>query len=104
MKPKKKNDNRKFKRVSIMQDLNFGKQELRPLESVSEDGMFIPTPDVFMENSVLDLKFKLHNQRKQIVVKAKVRHAIVGVGMGVQFVNLKPEDRRRIRRFIKGMS
>ena len=54
-----------------------------------------------MEGSTLDIKFKLYNNRNPISVQAEVRHAEEGIGMGVRFVNLRPEDRRRIREFVR---
>jgi len=97
-------EKRKFKRVSILQDLHFGGKSIRKMENISEEGMFIPAVDVFMDGSVLDLKFTLYNNQKPIVVKGEVRHAQEGVGMGVKFLDLKPADRKQIRQFIQKYS
>jgi c-di-GMP-binding flagellar brake protein YcgR len=97
-------EKRKYKRVSILQDLHFGGKSIRKMENISEDGMFIPAADVFMSGSVLDLKFTLSNNQKPIVVKGEVRHAQEGVGMGVKFMDLKPADRKQIRAFVKKYS
>ena len=94
-------ERRRFKRVSILQDVQFGDQEPRSYENISEDGMFIKTRDVFMEESILDLKFTLSKDLDPITVQAKVCHATEGKGMGVQFLELKPEDRNRIKEYIK---
>jgi c-di-GMP-binding flagellar brake protein YcgR len=101
MKQKGHKERRKFRRVSILQDLFFGDRLLHPLETISENGLFIATPDVFMKGSVLDLKFRLYRSEKPIVVKAEVRYAMEGRGMGVRFLDLKPEDRKRIKKFIQ---
>jgi c-di-GMP-binding flagellar brake protein YcgR len=101
MKFKRWREKRKFKRVSILQDLYFGDQQMRPMESLSEEGMFIPTPDVFMKGSILDIKFKIFNDRNPISVQAEVRYVREGRGMGVRFLDIKPEDRKRIREFVK---
>ena len=101
MKKKQWKEKRRFRRVSIFQELLFGDRQLRPLDALSEAGMFIATPDVFMKGSIIDLKFKLYNTEKPIVVKAEVRHVQKGRGMGVKFINLKPEDRKRLRQFVQ---
>lgn len=71
------------------------------MDDISEEGMFIATPDVFMKGSILDLKFRLFNQDQPISVKAEVRYVQEGVGMGVRFMNLEAEDRGRIKKFIE---
>jgi hypothetical protein len=97
-------EKRKFKRVSILQDLHFGGKARRQMENISEDGMFIPSDDVFLKGSVIDLKFTLFNNSMPIVVKGEVRHAREGVGMGVKFIGLKAGDRLQIRRFVQKYS
>jgi len=101
MESKRWKEKRKFKRVSILQDLFFGDRRLRPLETLSEEGMFIATPDVFLKGSILDLRFRLYKAEKPINVQAEVRYVQKGRGMGVRFLNLKPEDRKRIKQFIQ---
>ncbi len=104
MKSKQWKEKRKFRRISILQDLHFGDRGMRPMESLSEEGMFIPARDVFMKGSVIDLKFKLFNNRKPISVRAEVRYVWEGKGMGVHFLNIKPEDRKRIKQFVRKIS
>jgi Tfp pilus assembly protein PilZ len=100
MPAKKGDERRKHKRVSIFQEMLFGDRSVRRMDDISEQGMFIATPDVFMIGSVLDLKFRLFNDDQPITVKAEVRYVQEGVGMGVHFTNLKTEDRERIKKFI----
>ena len=101
MESKRWKEKRKFKRVSILQDLFFGDRRLRPLETLGEEGMFIATPDVFLKGSILDLRFRLYKAEKPINVQAEVRYVREGRGMGVKFINLKPEDRKRIKQFVQ---
>lgn len=101
MPAKKGDERRKHKRVSIFQEMYFGDRSVRRMDDISEQGMFIATPDVFMIGSVLDLKFRLFNDDQPITVKAEVRYVQEGVGMGVHFTDLKTEDRERIKKFIK---
>lgn len=94
-------ERRKYRRVTIVQEMLFGDRVSRKMDDISEEGLFIATPETFMEGSVLDLKFRLFNDGKLITVKAEVRYIQEGVGMGVRFKDLKPEDRKRIKEFIE---
>ena len=101
MQSEKGSERRKYKRVTIVQEVFFGDRGVRRMDDISEQGMFIATPDVFMKGSILDLKFRLFNQDQPVSVKAEVRYVQEGVGMGVRFMNLKPEDRERIKAFVE---
>ena len=94
-------ERRKYRRVTIVQEILFGDRLTRKMDDISEEGMFIATPEAFMQGSVLDLKFRLFNDDRHISVKAEVRYIQKGVGMGVRFKDLKAEDRRRIKKFIE---
>ena len=101
MQSEKGSERRKYKRVTIIQEMFFGDRGIRKMDDISEQGMFISTPEVFMKGSILDLKFRLFNDDQPITVKAEVRYTQKGVGMGVRFMNLKPEDRERIKAFVE---
>ena len=101
MRSEKGSEQRTCKRVTIFQEMFFGDRGIRKMDDISEQGMFIATPDVFMKGSILDLKFRLFNQDQPISVKAEVRYVQEGVGMGVRFMNLEAEDRGRIKAFIE---
>ena len=101
MPAKKRDERRKYRRVTIFQEMLFGDRGVRKMDDISEQGMFIATSEVFMKGSIIDLKFRLFNDDQPITVKAEVRYIQEGVGMGVHFTNLKAEDRERIKRFIK---
>ncbi|MBI3995317.1 MAG: PilZ domain-containing protein [Nitrospirae bacterium] len=94
-------ERRKYRRVTIFQEMFFGDRGVRKMDDISEQGMFITTSDVFMKGSILDLKFRLFNDDQPIAVKAEVRYVQEGMGMGVRFMNLKPEDRERIKKFVE---
>jgi hypothetical protein len=84
-----------------LQDIHFGHRGQRQMDDLSEEGMFIVTQAGYLPESVLDLKFRLFNDDAPIEVQAEVRYAQEGIGMGVRFLNLKPEDRKRIREFVE---
>ena len=101
MRSEKGSERRKYKRVTIIQEIFFGDRGVRKMDDISEEGMFIATSDVFMKGSLLDLKFRLFNDDQPITVKAEVRYVQDGVGMGMRFTNLKAEDRERIKKFVE---
>lgn len=68
--------------------------------NLSTRGMFINTPNQLSVGSLLQLKFRLAVTKIEVAVDAEVRHVIVGVGAGVEFVNLSPEAERSIEREI----
>ena len=84
-----------------MQDIHFGHRGQRRVDDLGEEGMFIATPAGYLPESVIDLKFRLFNDDAPIEVQAEVRYVQEGIGMGVRFLNLKPEDRKRIREFVE---
>jgi hypothetical protein len=63
--------------------------------------MFIEAIAAFPRDTVLNLKFKLaENETAPIVVQARVLYVADGIGVGVEFMDLAPEDRARIERIL----
>jgi len=63
--------------------------------------MFIETIASFPRDTVLQLKFKLgESESVPIVVRARVLYVANGIGVGVEFMDLEPEDRVRIERIL----
>jgi len=58
---------------------------------LSVRGMFIHTPNVFPQGSVLKVRFRLRRPDYEVNVRAEVRHCIPGQGVGVEFLNLSGE-------------
>lgn len=66
---------------------------------ISEDGMYIITKAEFLSGAILDIDFKI--DETPVKVKAIVQHSEPGIGMGVQFINLSPENYTLIKKFIE---
>jgi hypothetical protein len=63
--------------------------------------MFIETIAAFPRDTVLQLKFKLgQDESAPIVVRARVLYVANGIGVGVEFMDLAPDDRVRIERML----
>jgi CheY-like chemotaxis protein len=65
---------------------------------INEEGMYIQTETVFTSKDVIDLNFEVDG--KIISVKASVRHLEPDFGIGVKFINLGPEDKAALGKFI----
>lgn len=65
------------------------------ISDISKIGVFIDAMTPLPVGAVLELTFTLPNGRF-IEVEGRVAHSQPRIGMGVEFINLKPEDARII--------
>ncbi|HKQ86841.1 MAG TPA: PilZ domain-containing protein [Candidatus Acidoferrales bacterium] len=97
---------RSAKRFSSLRDLSVtyeGHSEdvvTRPPD-ISTRGMFINTTRVFPEGAVLNVRFRLAISGHEVRSRAEVRYCLPGVGVGVEFIDILPEDVRAIEREIE---
>lgn len=63
---------------------------------LSVHGMFINTAKEFAQGSVLKLRFRLTRTGVIIHTRCEVRYCLVGVGIGVEFLDISPELVRAI--------
>ena len=63
---------------------------------ISPRGMFIHIPQHFPEGAVLKLDFRLSRSGRNVKTRAEVRYCLPGVGIGVEFVDISPEDEQAI--------
>jgi hypothetical protein len=68
--------------------------------NLSGRGMFINTSRSFPEGAVLNVRFGLLLTEQEIQTRCEVRYCQPGVGIGVEFVGLLPEDRKTIEKEI----
>lgn len=64
---------------------------------ISLRGMFINTATRFPEGSVLKVRFRLTRSGVEISTRSEVRYCLVGVGVGVEFLDLSPQGARAIK-------
>ena len=70
------------------------------LSNVSLGGAFIQTPQSYAVGSVLSLRFALRSNF--ITATVIVRNARLGEGIGVEFLDLSPENSERLEAFFSG--
>lgn len=68
---------------------------------ISTRGMFINTARTFPDGAVLNVSFRLALSGVQIRSRCEVRYCLPGVGVGVEFVDISPEDVQAIEHEIK---
>lgn len=65
--------------------------------NLSVHGMFVNTRQVIPRGALLRLRFRLSDTGDVIEATGEVRYRLEGVGVGIEFVGLTPEMRRRIQ-------
>lgn len=100
------NEKRTHQRVSLRTEIWLGQDGIftktrRTLRDLSEGGAFIETGEGFPVGSVLSLRFMLPGARDLISCAVSVRNVRSdGAGLGVQFLDLSPDDRRLVCAFV----
>jgi hypothetical protein len=63
---------------------------------LSPHGMFVNTTSEFPEGAILNLRFRLSRSGVMIQTRCEVRYCLRGVGVGVEFKDISPENVRAI--------
>ena len=98
-------ERRKSPRATFYTEVWFGQDgvfahSLARLSNVSLGGAFIQTPQVYAVGTVFSVRFALRSNF--ITATAIVRNARLGEGIGVEFLDLSPENSERLGAFIGG--
>ena len=73
---------------------------LRPPD-ISLHGMFVNTSTHFPEGAIVILRFRLTRSNAEVQTRGEVRYCLPGIGIGVEFVGIRPEAIRAIEREIR---
>lgn len=96
-------ERRKNKRVHFIKEIEVVGVGIRRCSDLSVGGMYLDTHEHFPMGTQLHLRFKLHDADPQpIEIQARVLYVHNGVGIGLGFIDLKPEDRVKVLKFIEG--
>lgn len=97
---RKVGDSRKFPRAPLATQIHCENlMSLAFARNVSEGGMFIETREPLPLGSRLHLRFNLEDEGPIVVAVGEVVYEISHMGMGVQFVDIEPSDRKRIEAY-----
>jgi hypothetical protein len=93
---------RQWPRFSHLKDVSLsyeGRSEVLSvrLPDISPRGMFLNTVSSFPEGAVLKVHFHLSRSNHPVDVRCEVRYCLPGVGVGLEFIGITPEDEKAIR-------
>jgi PilZ domain-containing protein len=99
---------REFDRFATYRGLNIiyeGRSEQMEVRApdISPRGMFIHISKHFPEGAVLKLEFRLSRSGRDVKTRAEVRYCLPGVGIGVEFIDISPEDEEAIAEEIESL-
>ena len=78
-----------------------GHSFLAVTQDLSSGGMRIATANPLGVGEHLQIVFMLPGPERKIRVRGVVRHVIEGTAMGIQFLDLSPDDKAALREFTK---
>ena len=92
---------REYARYSTYRDLSIvyeGHSESIAIRTpdFSPKGMFIHISRYFPQGTVLKVRFRLSRSGYEVQARGEVRYCLLGVGVGIEFVDMNVEDRRAI--------
>lgn len=97
-------EKRRHKRIAVVKEIEVDGSRGRRVTDLSVDGMYIDTFTPFAVGSIVELKFRLDDPDDAVIgaitARAKVLYAQEGLGIGVQFVDIRSADRMRIKQMI----
>lgn len=96
-------ERRRDRRVKVVAQVlceALERNEVMVTRDVSVGGMFLNAEFPLPLDSDLSLTFRLDPKGPPITCSAKVMFSRVGLGMGIQFVDLSPEALDQIQKFV----
>jgi c-di-GMP-binding flagellar brake protein YcgR len=95
-------ERRKQKRIPFLKEIEVVGLGIYRASDISIGGMYLESMLDFPAGTLLDLRFKLSDSdEKPISLQARVLYSQPSVGLGLDFVNIIPEDRERISKFVE---
>jgi len=88
------------KEISVHYEGRAEEVAIRPPD-VSTHGMFFNTATRFPEGTVLNLRFRLALTGAEVRTRCEVRYCLLGVGVGVEFIDISPGAVRKIEREVQ---
>ena len=100
---------RRARRLQQLRELSMryeGSEENIPLRppDISPQGMFINTSAHFLEGAIVNLRFRLTHSNVEVQTRGEVRYCLTGIGVGVEFIGIRPEAARAIEKEVKALT
>lgn len=97
----KKGDRRKFPRALLATQVQSQDAMLLTFSrDVSAGGMFIETNKPLTTGSIFSVRFNLDDSGPIVVARGVVTYQVKKFGMGIQFIDISSEDRKRIEAYV----
>lgn len=97
--PDERRTNKRIPFVNEVEVIGIG---TRRCSDLSTGGIYLDTTSFFPEGTLLTIRFKLHrSDERPIEVKARALYGMPGLGIGLAFIDLSPENLERIQKFIE---
>jgi c-di-GMP-binding flagellar brake protein YcgR len=93
-------EHRRVKLVTQVRCEALDCDEIRLTRDVSVGGMFFNVQFPLPVGSEMSVSFRLYPATPPITCRAKVTFSRIGVGMGIQFLDLSEEARQMLRKFV----
>jgi c-di-GMP-binding flagellar brake protein YcgR len=98
----KMQENRKFPRAPLaVQVQHSGGVVIGFSRDISLGGMFIETAEKLDASSSVGLRFHVDDSGQIVIATAEIRYVVQKLGMGVEFSEISPEDRDRIKSYVE---
>lgn len=88
-------EHRKQKRIPFKQQILINNSIMVNAIDITEGGLYVHTGRMFPSGSILDTSFFIG--KHPVNLKAKVQHCQEGIGMGLEFVDLNPEQKAALK-------
>jgi tetratricopeptide (TPR) repeat protein len=101
--PPDRSERRKYPRIRTYKGVRVtwkasGKIKTARVENIGLGGIFLQTPNPVAERTSIEVILALPTG--QVCARAIVRRSLPGRGMGLQFVQMVPEDRTKLNRYV----
>jgi Tfp pilus assembly protein PilZ len=95
-------ERRKSERLPFREDVVVDGAKLCTSNDISEGGLFVSAIQIFEVDDVIEVSIPLKEDK--VTVKAKVKYCQPGIGMGIMFIDLNDEQKKRIRELVENVS
>lgn len=100
------NEKRKYHRITFFTEVEWivsGASFKGTISDISEGGAYIDTLNPCPIGTLIRMKFKI-SDNKELNLKAVVKNSMIGMGMGVEFINLTEEQKAILQELIKNLT
>ena len=92
-------ERRKNKRIPFIADIIIDGVMKTTSVEISEGGLYVSTMQPFNENTEIDVTIPFKGEMSAL--KAQVLYSHPGIGIGVKFIDLNDEQRRKLKELIE---